>query len=597
MHLRLTIQLLAGAAIILTLFSGVYYLASAREAEIEAFSRDRQEQARLLARTIDTILDDHKVTLDALAGLDQLRRAPLTLQADQSATNSFLESLQGALKLEALYLMALDGTTVAASNHDTEGSFVGKDYSFRPYFREALKGETTVYFALGATSGVRGVYTGAPVRDDDGRVIGVLVSKSGVNALRDGFSVQRGATVALTSPDGVVFLSSKPAWLFKSLWRLPETTQQRLIDARQFGTAPFAWLGFEKRGPTTARDRQGQTYKLYSKRLRSVDGWQLISLHEAGLVSGTPAHLLPADTVLKVLLVCAAALLGIVLLYRHARKDMHRRKLAERALRDSEEELRQLSEQLQHKNREYEEILFVTSHDLRSPLVSISGFNNILGEFFEELVETMDHEGISAEARSHLDPIIEGSREALHFIEGSTTKAEALIEGLLLVSRLGRVELTLEALDMNELLDEVATVFALRIREQAARLVVDRLPPCSGDRNQLNQLFSNLVGNALKYADPERPCVIKISGSSDVTSVTYRIEDNGIGISPEQQQRVFEIFKQLDPKADGQGLGLSIARKIVARHHGRIRLESEQGHGCRFFITLPREQQSDTTTE
>ena len=109
-----------------------------------------------------------------------------------------------------------------------------------------------------------------------------------------------------------------------------------------------------------------------------------------------------------------------------------------------------------------------------------------------------------------------------------------------------------------------------------------------GDRTQISQVFSNIIDNAIKYHDPKRSGLIKVTGSNEDGQVIFCVEDNGIGIAQEDQQRVFEIFQRLQPDANpGEGLGLSIVRKILDRHSGKIWLESEPGIGSKFYVSLP----------
>jgi signal transduction histidine kinase len=114
------------------------------------------------------------------------------------------------------------------------------------------------------------------------------------------------------------------------------------------------------------------------------------------------------------------------------------------------------------------------------------------------------------------------------------------------------------------------------------------LPPCIGDRSQIDQVFSNLIDNALKYLDPSRPGLILITGHKNHKQVIYCVKDNGIGIAPEHHEKIFDIFHQITPsESKGEGLGLSIVQKIIERHEGKIWIKSEPGKGSNFFLSLP----------
>ena len=143
-------------------------------------------------------------------------------------------------------------------------------------------------------------------------------------------------------------------------------------------------------------------------------------------------------------------------------------------------------------------------------------------------------------------------------------------------------------MNMNKMLADVARSMEYQIKEASVTLKIKRLPPCSGDASQINQVFSNLLDNAIKYLDDSRPGVIRISGEIKDNHSVYCVEDNGTGIATAYQDKIFEMFHQLEPeKRSGEGLGLTIVRRILDRHNGKIWVESEPAKGSKFYVSLP----------
>lgn len=258
-------------------------------------------------------------------------------------------------------------------------------------------------------------------------------------------------------------------------------------------------------------------------------------------------------------------------------------------LTEKNEELEHLMSELTEKNKELEQVVYVTSHDLRSPLVNIQGFSKELGFSLEELSVLLKSEDIPEEIKEKFSFILEEDiPDSLKYILSSTSKMDSLLSGLLKLSRVGRAATTFTNVDMNELISEINNAFEFHLKESGVEFRVNDLPPCFGNDVELNQMFSNLVSNALKYLDPERPGKISINGRKQETRIIYSIEDNGHGIAKEHQKKVFEIFHRLNPEdTEGEGLGLTIVNKIVSRHNGRIWVESEPGKGSTFFVSLP----------
>lgn len=246
--------------------------------------------------------------------------------------------------------------------------------------------------------------------------------------------------------------------------------------------------------------------------------------------------------------------------------------------------------ELQLKNRDLENVVYAASHDLRSPLVNIQGFSQRLqgdiGKVERALAESEDLAGL----RAALEPLLAGRiATALRFIGASATKMDALINGLLRLSRAGRAELHPQLLNMNEMIAAILTTLAFQLEKAGAEVTVGPLPACWGDSGQLNQVFTNLLDNAIKYRDPARPLQIWVSGEQQRDEVIYRVADTGCGIPADQQEHIWDVFHRVDPggSVPGEGLGLTLTRRIVERQNGRIWVESQAGAGSTFCVALP----------
>jgi signal transduction histidine kinase len=246
-----------------------------------------------------------------------------------------------------------------------------------------------------------------------------------------------------------------------------------------------------------------------------------------------------------------------------------------------------LARALERKNRELENLVYVTSHDLRSPILNIQGFSRRIETNCTELTQLLAAEQVD---RGALAALVTGPLpRSLSFILTSVEKMDQLIGGLLRLSRLGRAGLRLEKLEINAMFGEIMQALAFPIQTAGAVVELGALPACRGDAGLVNQLFTNLLDNALKYRDPARPLCVTVSGRTEPHRAVYCVADNGVGIAPEHQEKIWEMFFRADPAgpAGGEGLGLNLVHRIVERHQGEIWVESTVGAGSRFFVALP----------
>ncbi len=240
-------------------------------------------------------------------------------------------------------------------------------------------------------------------------------------------------------------------------------------------------------------------------------------------------------------------------------------------------------------NKELEQLVYIASHDLRSPLVNVDGYSRELEFELQELLDLLSAPNASPEALQRaLNAKSLEIKEALSHIRSSARKMDALLKGLLKLSRNGRAALNIRPLDMTKLTADLLRTLDYQVKAAGAQIQIFPLPPCKGDETQLAQVFTNLIDNALKYRHPQRPALIAIRGSVENGRAIYCVEDNGIGIAKNHQEKIFELFHRLDPsKTEGEGLGLTIVRQALSRLDGEIRVESTPGEGSRFYISLP----------
>ncbi|NNJ09330.1 PAS domain S-box protein [Chloroflexales bacterium ZM16-3] len=259
------------------------------------------------------------------------------------------------------------------------------------------------------------------------------------------------------------------------------------------------------------------------------------------------------------------------------------------ALKQAEAARARLSGDLARKNRELEQIVYVASHDLRSPLVNVQGFSRELQASLDDLKLTLAEVDLPAAQRDQISFLAEQDiPESLSYILTGVSKMDALLKGLLRLSRLGRAALNIEPLDVGQIVAETLIALDFQIKQGGVHVDLGPLPRCLGDATQIGQVFANLIGNALKYLAPERPGSISITGRTAEGMAVYCVADNGRGIAAAHQEKIFELYYRLEPaQSEGEGLGLTIVRTIVDRLGGWVRVTSTPDVGSQFFVALP----------
>jgi len=303
-------------------------------------------------------------------------------------------------------------------------------------------------------------------------------------------------------------------------------------------------------------------------------------------------------------LVIALAGISILLVRRSSRA----RDEAEAKLRDNyvnlESTVDERTADLREANEEIQRFAYIVSHDLRSPLVNIMGFTSELeelrGDIFKRIASLARTETTAAptadNATDTAEPALEGAdkqlsddfSEALGFIKSSIGKMDRLISAILNLTREGRREFRPERIDTTELLEGIVATVAHQAAEAEAQIRIDPLPALVSDRLALEQIFGNLIDNALKYLRRGVPGDIHVRGRTKLGFAIFEVTDNGRGIDPKDHQRIFDLFRRAGTQdKPGQGIGLAHVRALVRRLGGTMSVASELNQGSSFTVTLP----------
>jgi light-regulated signal transduction histidine kinase (bacteriophytochrome) len=252
----------------------------------------------------------------------------------------------------------------------------------------------------------------------------------------------------------------------------------------------------------------------------------------------------------------------------YAQADTDRRML-ERSMELSSQELLQATRELARSNAELEQFAYVASHDLQEPLRTVQSYLQLLQRRYGEQLDT-------------------DAGEFIQFTVDAAGRMRQLIADLLAYARVAADAAPAQPTDCNQLLDRVRTALTAAIAESRAQITSTDLPTVPADARQLGQLLQNLIANALKFR-ADRPPRIHVSAERAGDQWQFAVADNGIGIDPQYADKVFAIFQRLHGAAryPGTGIGLALCKKIVERHGGRIWVDSVPGEGATFRFTLP----------
>ena len=367
-------------------------------------------------------------------------------------------------------------------------------------------------------------------------------------------------------------------------------TANRSIELRRQGDTAEAIAIF-----ATERDRD-----MLSEARDFLD--TVIAAADARLTEGVEdqretANLLRLITLIGGVIVIAVMGISVFTALNYTKDLVASREEVEALNADLEGRVSERTEELVRANEEIQRFAYIVTHDLRAPLVNIMGFTSELDETMQSIQKYVlaedaleDHE--IHEARQAAS---EDLPEAIGFIRSSTKKMDSLINAILKISRDGRRPLKPESIDLRDLLQASADAVNHQVAETEGEITIDvDLPRIMSDRLSLDQIFGNLLDNAVKYRKKDRPLHVSLTARRlPGRRFAIDVTDNGRGIAPKDHQRVFDLFRRSGAQDQpGEGIGLAHVRTLARGLGGDIRVESEEGHGSTFTVILPEDSQT-----
>ncbi|MEZ5449548.1 MAG: ATP-binding protein [Thiolinea sp.] len=486
--------------------------------------------------------------------------------------NNYLERANAIAGTLDIYLMRADGTTVASSNWYKESSFINKNFSFRPYYQQAMQGRLGRYYALGTTSNERGYYFASAVRDEPGgKVIGVVTVKISVGEV-EGLWKHEPVEFLVTDPDGVVFMASQERWRYHTLSTLPEQRKTEIRRSLRYLDKPLDTLpDFRLEYDQGAAQvwLEGKHY-LLTLHPMLTEGWDVQVLSDWQ----------SADRALNMALTLATVLLGLSGLlvfllwkyqsqrrrYEHAALEALESKVEERTreLRLAQEELIQAA-----KMAALGQLSAAINHELNNPLGAIRAYADNAAQFLAL--------GRTDMARSNLEEI-----------SGLTERMAAITRQLKTFSRksAGRVE----NCPLATALDSALLIVQPRLSQTTIRLHQQRDPQLlevRADLVWLEQILVNLLSNALEAVAEQGDGEIRLITRRDNGQALIQVRDNGPGISASDLPHVFEAFFTTKSIGKGLGLGLSISYRLAKDMQGDLQAGNAPEGGAVFTLLLP----------
>lgn len=494
------------------------------------------------------------------------------INGDTSTLNPRLAEFAQRAGLDAIYLMDTTGLTIAASNFDTDASFVGQNYGFRPYFQVALSGEQGRFYAIGSTTGIPGYFIADAVTDAGGNTVGVVAIKIELFQLEQSWK-QSGEHLFLANHDGVILLSSDPSWRYKTTATLSEDQRRDIEVARQFSGQPLVPLD----------------WRMLTADRAEVNGAEWLHLTSETLPHGWRLHYFASDdrAVSRSWLVTAIAVALAALAFIFFQTQRARRVGAALARSErNEAELRQANERLAVEIDERitaERRLKRTQNELERA-GRLAALGQLAASVTHELgqpIAAMKNHLAAAEIQS-------GTTKLTDRLQGLVDRMEGITRQLKFFARQGKDNF--EPVDLRDAmqaaLDLVDPNISLR-KVTVHRIGADETVPLTCNKLRIEQVMTNLLRNALDAVEDTPSPEIAVSFGQSHQNVWFSVADNGHGLGGRTLSDLSEPFTTTRESGQGMGLGLAISAAIVNDHNGHMTAMDNPDGGTVFTVSFP----------
>ncbi|WEJ34992.1 ATP-binding protein [Devosia sp. SD17-2] len=500
--------------------------------------------------------------------------------------NGYLQSVRSMSGADELYVIDLSGETLAASNWNEEGSFVGHNYGFRPYFTDAISTGSGRFYAVGVTTGRPGYFLSSRVVYED-RTIGVVVAKVDIGPLARTWA-EAGEVTAIADREGIIFLSGEPRWTYRPLHKLSAETLNLLDAERRYDGIDLARA--EPLAPSPGDGSADRTIGLGNERylmgVRGLepDGWLLLSALPLGPVE-TEARLVGASSALLALLTLAVGL------FLRQRQQLTRMKLEQNAVLEGRvaERTAALAHEVEERKRAEQDLR--TMQDSLIHAAKLAALGRMSAAIVHEVSQPLSAlDNTLAAAGLHAE------RDAKAEVQRNLTSARSLLKRMqrtvkhLRTFSSRRDATPPEPIDANQAIEAAMDIVEPRARENGVAIAYERragLPPVTGNSIRLEQVLINLLLNAVDASVAAGQNRIVVVAEVLDAALRITVSDMGQGITPEVQQRLFEPFFTTKTTGEGLGLGLSISKTIIEEFGGKLNLVPLDAGGTQAWVELP----------